>query len=270
MIFKNITLLEVKKAFKDISEGLVAFQIWYSLGKIELIQKYRRSLLGPFWGVINTLVQVVVTGYIFAYLFKTEIHKFLPYLCINLIAWNLLMNSINEASNAFVSNGAILLQVKRPLSTYIYLTMWRNIIIFGHSLVGFFIVILIFQIYPTVTYLLIPFGMLLYLINIGWMCLLVSLVSARYRDVPLIIQNGFSVLIWLTPIYYYPEQLGPTGRQIIELNIFTYVFDIARSPFMNVNPPQSTWIVALITAVIGWSLTMIVFISVRRRVPFWI
>jgi len=266
----RITIEEAKKAFIDIWGGLSAFQVWYSLGKIELIQKYRRSTLGPFWGVINTLVQAAVTGFIFSFLFKIDLQKFLPYLCIGLIIWNLLMNSINESSNTFVSNGAILLQVKRPLTTYIYLTIWRNLIILFHSLVGFFIVAVIFKIYPTTTYFLIPFGLGILLLNITWMCLLVSLISARFRDIPLIIQNGFSVLIWLTPVYYNLDQLSSVPRKIVDLNLFTYIFEVARSPFMNVIPPASTWIIALMSAAVGWFITILLFIKLRSRVTFWI
>jgi ABC-type polysaccharide/polyol phosphate export permease len=266
----RITMEQTKKAFEDIWAGLSAFQIWYSLGKIELIQKYRRSVLGPFWGVINTLVQATVTGFIFSFLFKIELAKFLPYLCISLIMWNLLMNSINESANTFISNGGILLQVKRPLTTYIYLTIWRNVIIFIHSLAGFFIVAFIFNIYPSTTYFLIPFGLGIFLLNIAWMCLLVSLISARFRDIPLIIQNGFSVLIWLTPVYYSLEQLSSVPRKIVDLNLFTYIFEVARSPFMNVIPPTSTWIIALMSASIGWFIAILLFIKLRSKVTFWI
>lgn len=266
----KISINQTKKAFEDIWSGFSAFQIWYSLGKIELIQKYRRSVLGPFWGVINTLIQTAVTGLIFSILFKIELDKFLPYLCIGLIVWNLLMNSINESANTFVSNGAILLQVKRPLTTYIYLTIWRNLIIFFHSLAGFFIVAFIFKIYPSTTYIVILFGMAIFLANLTWMCLLVSLISVRYRDIPLIIQNGFSVLIWLTPIYYNIDQLSSTSRKIIELNPFTYLIEVARAPFMNVIPAASTWSIALVSAIIGWLITIVLFVKLRSRVTFWI
>jgi lipopolysaccharide transport system permease protein len=102
------------------------------------------------------------------------------------------------------------------------------------------------------------------------MTLAAALISARFRDVPLLIQNAFNVLLWLTPVYYQPEQLGSRTRLIIELNPLTYVLEVARAPFLNNVPSLSTWLAAAAVALFGWLLAFALFVRVRSRVPFWL
>jgi ABC-type polysaccharide/polyol phosphate export permease len=102
------------------------------------------------------------------------------------------------------------------------------------------------------------------------MVLAAGLISARFRDVPLLIQNAFNVLLWLTPVYYQPEQLGPVARLIIDANPLTYVLEVARAPFLNHLPPASTWLTASGITLFGWLLTYALFVRTRARVPFWL
>ncbi|MEO8629144.1 MAG: ABC transporter permease, partial [Betaproteobacteria bacterium] len=86
----------------------------------------------------------------------------------------------------------------------------------------------------------------------------------------LLIQNMFSILVWLTPVYYQPEQLGAKTRLITQLNPLTYVMEVARAPFLNEMPSLSTWLIALGVALLGWTLTLGLFARTRARVPYWL
>jgi len=261
---------QVSLAFGDLAEGTLNWRIWYVLGLSELRQRYRRSILGPFWITLSMGVQVAVMGFLLAFLFQLPIGRYIPFLCISIVTWTFLSSSINEGATSFINTSTVILQVKRPLWTYAMLILWRNAIIYAHTIIVFAIAALGFQMMPTVTYLLIPVGLGIFVLNVSWMTLAAGLVSARFRDVPMLIQNAFNVLLWLTPVYYQPEQLGPRTRLIIELNPLTYVLEVARAPFLNSVPPLSIWIAAAGVAFFGWLLTFALFVRVRSRVPFWL
>ena len=261
---------QVGLALEDLAGGLRNWRTWFVMGNAEVRQRYRRSLLGPFWVSLSMGVQATVMGFLLAFLFKIDVQRFLPFLCISLVCWTFLTTAINEGANAFIANGPVILQVKRPLSTYVLLALWRNAIIFAHTVVVFFVAALAFGVYPGATYLLVPLGLAVFGLNVGWMAFAAGLISARFRDVPLLIQNAFNPLVWLTPVFYHPDQLGPGVRRLINLNPLTYVLEVGRAPFLNEIPPASTWVIALTLAVAGWGLTFILFVRTRSRVAFWL
>jgi ABC-type polysaccharide/polyol phosphate export permease len=258
-------------ALQDLASGLRNWRTWYVLGVSELRQRYRRSVLGPFWVTLTMIVQVTVMGVLLSYLFNQPITRFFPFLCISLVTWTFLSTAIAEGANCFTSFGGVILQVKRPLSTYILLILWRNAIIYLHTIGVFAVAAVSFRVLPTPTYLLIPVGLAILVANVSWIALASALISARFRDVPMLIQNALGILVWLTPVYYHPEQLtGPTSRMIIDLNPFTSILEVARAPFLNTVPAPGIWLSAVGVAAFGWLFTFALFVRVRARVPYWL
>lgn len=267
---KFATGKQISLALKDLIDGTRNWLIWYVLGVSEVRQRYRRSVIGPFWVTISMGIQAVAMGFVMAVLFKIDVHRFLPFLCISLVTWNFFSNVLMEGSNAFISMGQVILQIKRPLWTYMMLAIWRNAIIYAHTVLVFLVAALVYGIYPTTTYFMIPLGLMLLLLNVGWMGLAAGLISARFRDVPLMIQSAFSVLVWVTPVYYKTDQLGPRVRFVIELNPLTYVMEVARAPFLNETPSALAWSVAGGLALIGWAVTFMLFVRTRPRLTYWL
>jgi lipopolysaccharide transport system permease protein len=255
---------------KDLYQGLVQARIWITLGKLELKQKYRRSMLGPLWATLSMAIQIAISGFVFSYLFKIDFQKYLPYLCISLITWSFLVNSINEGAVSLINNSSLLLQVNRPYSAYILLVIWRNVIIYFHMLVVYLVVAIIFSVKINLYMLFIPLGLFLLIANISWMVLILAIFSSRFRDIPLIVQNALNFLVWLTPIYYDKNQLGENIKFFLTLNPFTYLIEISRDPFLGRDVEINAWIFSGVFAVFGWTLAVYLFNRYRKKIIFWI
>jgi ABC-type polysaccharide/polyol phosphate export permease len=266
----NLTRRQLALALRDLFDGTRLWRVWYVLGVNEVRQRYRRSMLGPFWVTASMGIQALVMGFLLAFLFHLDVQRYLPFLCISLVTWTFLMTSITDGALCFIAMNATILQIKRPLWTYVMLVLWRNGIIYAHTLVIFVVAALIYRVYPSSHYLLIPASVALLVLNVSWIALAVGVLAARFRDVPLLVQSLFSVLMWATPVYYHLEQLGPNTRTIIELNPLTYVIEVARSPFLNEAQPASVWLVASALAVFGWLFAFALFARSRARVPYWL
>lgn len=255
---------------RDLYQGLVQARIWITLGKLELKQKYRRSMLGPLWATLSMAIQISISGFVFSYLFKIDFQKYLPYLCISIITWSFLVNSINEGAVSLINNASLLLQVNRPYSAYIFLAIWRNVIIYFHMLAVYLVVAIIFSVKINLYMLFIPLGLFLLIANISWMVLILAIFSSRFRDIPLIVQNGLNFLVWLTPIYYDKNQLGEKFKFILHMNPFTYLIEISRDPFLGREVEVSGWIFSSIFAVLGWTFAVYLFNRYRTKIIFWI
>jgi ABC-type polysaccharide/polyol phosphate export permease len=202
-------------------------------------------------------------------LFKQPTANILPYVCLSLIVWNLLQNTVNEGAQTFINAGEFMLQVKRPYGVYIFRTVWGNLLISSHMLLVYFIVAFLYGLFPSWTYLLALPGLGLLVVNLVWMAFAAAILSARFRDIPMILQNLFTVLFWLTPVVYKADQLGGTVEQLARLNPLFHILEVARAPLLLKEPALESWLAAAATALIGWALTLLLFARTRRRIVYW-
>src|SRR5262245_33272407 len=78
-----------KSAWADVIQGVKLWPLWGTLGWNEILQRYRRSMLGPFWLTISMAVMVVALGVVYAELFKQKIDDFVPFFCLGILLWTL-------------------------------------------------------------------------------------------------------------------------------------------------------------------------------------
>lgn len=258
------------KAVQDIWDGLHAWRLWCLFGLNDVKMRYRRSTLGPFWATLSTGIQILVTGLVMTYLFHTTIDRFLPFVAIGLIVWGTLTTIVSEAALAFISSAELILQVKRPLSVYLFQVIWRNMIVGAHSMVIFFVVAFVFEVFPRPVYILAVPGLALFILNVVWMAGIAAILAARFRDIPMIVSSVFTALFWLTPIVYEPDQMGGRMGQIIALNPLYHIIEVFRAPLLLSMPTATNWMVAVSAAIVGWLLLITLFARTRARIPFWL
>src|SRR5579872_2312820 len=270
MAFLGIAESQLEKAIHDIWSSLCAWRLWTLFGYIDVKMRYRRSTLGPFWASLSMAFQVFVTGFVMAYLFHMTLQRYLPYICIGLIIWSFLTTIVSEGANAFISSSELILQVKRPLFVYLLQVVWRNIIVGAHTVVIFFVVALLFGLFPTSAYLLAIPGFVLFLVNCVWAAGAVAILSTRFRDIPLIVTNAFMALFWLTPVVYQLDQLSGPIKTVISYNPLYHAIEVFRAPLLLTEPSATNWLVAIATAAFGWLFLLLLFARTRKRIPFWL
>ncbi|MET0758034.1 MAG: ABC transporter permease, partial [Mycobacterium sp.] len=132
------------RAWRDLADGYGRRELWLHLGWQDIKQRYRRSVLGPFWITIATGVTAVAMGGLYSVLFKLELSEHLPYVTLGLIIWNLINAAILEGADVFVANEGLIKQLPTPLSVHVYRLVWRQMILFAHNIVIYVIIAIIF------------------------------------------------------------------------------------------------------------------------------
>ena len=133
-----------KRAWGDLTEGFRKRELWLHLGWPDIKQKYRRSVLGPFWITIATGTTAIAMGALYSKLFKLELSEHLPYVTLGLIIWNMINASILEGADVFIANEGLIKQLPTPLSVHVYRLVWRQMILFAHNIVIFVVIAIIY------------------------------------------------------------------------------------------------------------------------------
>lgn len=272
---ENVSLLEPKTgysvALQDIKEAIVNFRLALIFGWQDVAQRYRRSRLGAFWLTLNMAVFICAVGLIFGTLFQSEMRDFLPYLCVGVIVWGMISTSLSEGCTTFSSSEGIILQVKMPLFTHVMRTLWRNIIIFGHNIVIFPILMLILGRGIGISALWAIPGFILLCLNLAWMMLILAIICARYRDMTQVVMNILQVMFYATPIMWMVKILPDHVPQaFIQLNPFYHFIELIRAPLFGGAPTLLNWTVCLILLIAGWASAIAFFGKYRWRVAYWL
>ncbi|MDH5535711.1 MAG: ABC transporter permease [Betaproteobacteria bacterium] len=256
-------------ALKDLREGIGSIYLWPMLGWQEIRQRYRRSVLGPFWITISTGAMIAGMGPLYGRLFGLDISTYIPYLTVSFVTWLLIANLINDCCGAFINAEGFIKQIKLPLTVHILRVVWRNLIIFTHNLL---IVILVLAFYkPPVGWvmLLIPLAVLVIAINGVWIGLLFGLLCARFRDIPLVVGSVVQVAFFLTPVMWKADTLGK-HKWAADVNPFYHFLEIARAPVVSGTAGALSWVIVLAITITGFVLTLAVFSRYRARIAYWV
>ena len=79
-----------RQAMLDLVQGLVQWPLWFTIGWMDVRQRYRRSLIGPFWITLSLGIFVGGLGVVYGALFRVELQTYLPYLATGMITWTLI------------------------------------------------------------------------------------------------------------------------------------------------------------------------------------
>src|SRR5450432_2284835 len=231
LVTRGGTQRSVATAVSDVIAGAAVWRLWGRMGWNDILQRYRRSILGPFWLTASMAVMVVSLGVLYAELFRTPIDDFLPYLCVGLLVWNLIASFMTEGGAIFTTSESYIKQIRLPYSVYVYRSAWSKLIIFLHNFIIYIGVLLYFQFWPgTVALLAIP-GLVVVVINGALANLSIGIISARFRDVPPLISSVVQIVFFITPIFWKPELLK--GREYItDFNPFFHLLEIVRAPLL--------------------------------------
>ncbi|NUU35668.1 ABC transporter permease [Pseudomonas sp. C2B4] len=261
----------INVALMDIAAAAKRYSLVGMLGWQDVRQRYRRSAIGPFWLAISMSVMIGTIGIVFGQIFNSPIDEFLPFLAVGIILWSFISTTITEGCTSLIAAEGIIKQLPIPLFVHVLRTLWRNIIILGHNIVIFPLVLLAVQKTIGLEALLCIPGLVLLTLNLAWICLILSVLCARYRDLAQIIASVLQIAFYLTPIMWLPSLLPQrSSSYLLDLNPFYHLMQIVRAPLLSQDVSALSWYVAGGMAVLGWGLAIMFYGYYKRRIAYWL
>lgn len=245
----------------------------------DFVSKYKQTILGPLWFIIQPLLTTAVFTVIFnkvAKISTDNLPPFLFYLC-GLLIWNYFASSMDRASVSFIENANIFGKVYFPRLIVPLSNIISNLFTFGIQLVTFLGFYLYFKYFtragltinPNVALLALPLLLLqtaAFALGVGlWMAAL----TAKYRDLRHLM--AFLIQLWLyaTPVIYPVSTIPERFRYILYINPMASIVDLFRfsffgTPFIGLNYLSVsivTTIVVLFTGILIFNRTERTFID---------
>jgi ABC-type polysaccharide/polyol phosphate export permease len=240
-----------------------ALQVWRyrdlikQLVRRDLTARYKRSVLGVAWTMLNPLGMMLVLTLVFSQLFKST-PGYPAYVLSGLIAWNFFAQSTTMAMNSLVWGGDLFERIYVPRSVFAVSAVGTGLVNLLLSLVPLLLVMLVVQVPIRVTALfaVVPiFFLACFALGVG---LLLSSLAIYFYDIVEMYSN-IILLAWmyLTPIIYPVEAIPDPFRGWLFYNPMTHLVSLFRQPLFYGTMPtfNGVWPSALIslgTLALGW------------------
>jgi ABC-type polysaccharide/polyol phosphate export permease len=235
----------------------------------QITLRYRRTFFGYLWTLFNPLLMMSVTAVVFSAIFKMDLKTYAVFLFSGVIAFNLFGTIVTQCGKSLVDNEQLIKKIYVPKILFplsVSITLLIDSLLMFVSL--FFIILIIGGNYSISIIGLIPAFILLYLFAFG-IGLITSVISVYFRDLLQIITILMQALVFLSPVYYKPDNLGAKVQWLMELNPLTQFIELFRSPIFSATfPAIGFYIQAAIYAALSFSAGIWFFNKHEHRITF--
>ncbi len=246
--------------FANIKKLFSYRELLYSLTKKELKVKYRGSVLGFFWSLLNPILTMLVYSFVFSILSRGGVKEFAIFLICALLPFNFLQNSVNQGTGSIISNSNLVNKIYFPREILPLSIVFSNLINYFLELIALFAV-LAFMGYRFYLYLyLLPVLILIQIFLVMGMTLLVSALNVFFRDLQHLITIVMMVWFFGTPIIYplsmVPEDIQPYMKFINPMTIYAAYY---RNIFYYVKYPEGAGFPSIIETIAALGITLLIF-----------
>ena len=200
----------------------------------DLTVRYKRSVIGIWWSLLNPIVTTMVLFYVFNTVFRARMPdgtSFLPYLLSGVLIITFFNQGMSAAADSISSGAGILTKVYVRPEIFAFSATISSAINFCIGLIPLVGVLAISGKHPGITsplILIVIFCMIMLTTGIG---LLVAIAYINFDDSRSLIQIVLLMLTYMTPVFYPISVLGPNTLKVIKLNPLTSVLTVFRDVF---------------------------------------
>ena len=233
----------------------------------DLKLKYRGSVFGFLWSLINPLLMIVVYTVAFTFILKVRTTGFVFYLMLGQLSWTLFASSAAMSTGAIIDNSGLLKSVLFPRAILPIATVLFNLAQYLLTLSVFLpLMLLWFQVPLAPPMLLFPVFLLLQVIFTVGVAFILATATAFFRDTRHLLEVALAVLFWTTPIVYELSQVPERIQLFILLSpVSPFVVAYQQMFFYRAWPDHAVWLAASAHAAGAFVIGALLFLAFEDR-----
>ena len=174
----------------------------------DLKVRYKNSVLGFFWSLLNPLAQVFIITVIFKFVIRIGFKDYSAYVLAGFLPWTFFQMAILDASQSILHHGPLLKKVYIPREAIPISIVISNLIHFALAMAVLGVYMIVIGIPFTWKLLLLPpLALMLFLLTLG-IGLIVSSLNVFYEDIKYLMTVALNLLYYVVPVIYVAEQVS--------------------------------------------------------------
>ena len=201
--------------------------ILFNFAISDLKIRYKNSILGIFWSLIEPLLMLGVLFFVFSTMFKFEIENFPIYLLLGIICYNFFKNGTTFALNSLTNRSSLMTQIYFPRSIPGISSGVTAAIMLILELVVLGIFMIVLEFTPPITILILPLILALEFLLILGIALPLSVLNVKFKDTEFIWMVVVHAGFFLTPIFYQFDMLPDNIQSILQFSPVVQIVTMA-------------------------------------------
>ncbi len=224
--------------------------------------RYKRSVLGVAWTMLNPFLTMIVLTVVFSQVFKFSVQNYPVYVLSGIMAWNFFAGTTTSAMGEMVWGGGLLNRIYVPKAVFAVAALGTAAVNLFLSIIPLFVIALALGV-PLRPAL---WGMLpavfvsgMFALGVG---LLLSTAVVYFADMLPVYDVVLTMWMYLTPIIYPLDMLAPNLQALFRLNPMYLMVEIFRAPLINgAIPGWDIWGLAILYAAVSLVAGGLIFAS---------
>lgn len=246
---------------------------WMALVRVDLQNRYRRSIIGIGWSLLHPIAMTVVLCVVFSTVFKEDARTFAPYLLTGLTFWSFLVAVVIQGCQCLFQNESYIRQQPAPLAIY---SLRTTLAAAFHFLLGLSIaIIFVWYVhgFGNLFALLSLIPSLLLLLLIGWsLATCMGVINVIFQDSQHLVEVGMQVAFYATPIIYKADMLGH-GRlaHLLDVNPASILLNLIRDPILYGRlPSRYDTLAGMVCALVAVTVATAVLARFEKKMIFYL
>ena len=223
----------------------------------DIVSRYKRSVLGVLWTMLQPLGMMIVMSVVFAQLFS-RVEGYAAYILSGLVGWTFFAQTTTASLHQVVSGGSLSQKIYVPHTAFAISSIVTGMVNLSISIIPLILITLIVGKHISWSVLFIPISILtVSAFALGWGLILATF-AVNFPDVKEMYQIILQAWMYFTPIIY-PETILPEAYRywILHLNPMYYMVSLFRDPVYNGVLPSTdilitSFCISIITLLVGW------------------
>jgi ABC-2 type transport system permease protein len=222
--------------------------------------KYRRSILGVLWSVLNPLLTMIVLSAVFSFIFKFDIENFPLYLILGIIMFSLMSNSTSGAMHSIIGAAPLIKKIRVEKLIFPVEKVVFELVNFVISLVAVAAVMIYFQVFPTWHVIFLPLLLIYVILFSAGLGLLLASLAVFFRDAVHLWGVILTAWTYATPLFYPVDRLSNWMQAIMQFNpMYHYITYFREIMMWNVTPSLMQNLICLGMAIVTFLIGFVAF-----------
>lgn len=224
------TARERQLIISEIKEIIRYRNLLFHLVKRNITARYKRSLLGIGWTLLDPLLTMVIMAIVYSALFRTRIEGFPVFLLCGIVVWTYFSQASEQAMADIMYSGTLLGKVYLPKSVFAVSAIGTGLTNFLISLIPLAVFVLVYQRPITLALLFLPVAILIisaFTLGLG---LLMSTFAIFFGDMVNVFSFILRLLFYISGIFYYTEFLPPVLAWVVRITPTYHMIRLFRDP----------------------------------------
>ena len=249
---------------------LIFLGFW--LGTRDLLRTYRGSILGPWWATLGLAAQISVITLIFSFALNSDWRLYVAYVTLGMVMWNFLSTTLNDSCFAFSGSAHMLRQMYVPSYLIVLRVFSKHLLAMAHNIV---LVITAFALRGST----LPLsnvgagllGLTTFVLFVFFSAVVVSILSARFKDMPPIVSSVMMLAFYATPVFWYRDQIpSDLVLKVLAINPISHYFSVTRDPLLGTGTDLVSYVPVLTALAVCAAFAHVVVRRFGRQSVFWV